>query len=190
VYPATASPNATLNLFNNLDETSEIGLCVVFAHYTTNKIRVAYEAKVNRSEFHYAYKNNLTKPDSNYLTLTNALTKTRDNLAQYGGKCSTDPSIVSLPCGDAAVAGDFGEGAIEIKAAWRQLTAQEAASGRFFTQQVIFYTGPQFSAKYNNAVYGLVALHIIHKTKSFPAFVFATNVEDFSPAVYPSRVTG
>jgi hypothetical protein len=173
MYPATAGPNATLNFFNNLDETSEIGLCVMFAHYTTNKIRLAYEAKVNRAEFDYANKDNLTKAD-NYLTLTNALAKTRENLAQYGGICSTDPSIISLPCGDAAVAGDTGEGAIEIKAAWRQLTAQEAVSGRFFTQTVIFYTGPQFSAKYNNAVYGLVALHIIHKTKSFPAFVFAT----------------
>jgi hypothetical protein len=56
----------------------------MFAHYTTNKIRVAYEAKANRTEFDYANKNHLTKPDSNYMTLTNALTKTRDNLAQYG----------------------------------------------------------------------------------------------------------
>ena len=144
MYPATAGPNATLNFFDNLDETSEIGLCLMFAHYPTNKIRVAYEAKVNRTEFDYANKNNLTKPDSGYTTLTTALAKTRDNLAQHGGICSTGPSIVSLPCGDAAVAGDAGEGAIEIKAAWRQLTAQEAVSGRFFTQTVIFYTGPQF----------------------------------------------
>jgi hypothetical protein len=72
------------------------------------------------------------------MTLINALTKTRHNLAQYGGICMTnpDPSVLSLPCGDAAVAGDTGEGAIEIKAAWRQLTAQEAAIGRFFTQRV------------------------------------------------------
>ena len=58
-------------------------------------------------------------------------------------------------------------------------------SGRFFTQEVIFYTGPQFSAKYNNAVYGLVALHIIHKTKWFPAFVFATweQVDNYDDAI-------
>ena len=47
------------------------------------------------------------------------------------------------------------------------------ASGRFFTQTVIFYSGQQ-PQLYNNAVHGLIALHIIHKTKSFPAFVFAT----------------
>ena len=100
-YPATAGPNATLNVFNNLDETSEIGLCLMFAHYATNKIRIAYEAKVNRTEFDYANKNYLTKPDSGYLTLTNALANTRNNLAKFGGICGTDPTdppTVSLPC--------------------------------------------------------------------------------------------
>jgi hypothetical protein len=172
VFPPTTGQSATLAIFNNLDETSEIGLCNMYAQppNSSGRIRVAYEAKVSRAVFDYANKNNLTKPD----TLKNALTKTKGNLAQYGGRCSTDSSIVSLPCGDAAVAGDAGEGAIEIKAAWRQLTKPEAASGRFFTQTVIFYTGQVGSQMYNNAVYGLIALHIIHKTKSFPAFVFAT----------------
>lgn len=177
---------ATLNIFNNLDETSEIGLCTMFAHNTT---RVAYEAKVNRSVFDYANSNKLTYCDDKGhcppLTtppsdtgLTAARSKTSGDLAQYGGICGADKdlSIVSLPCGDAAVAGDLGEGAIEIKAAWRQLTDDEMKSGRFFTQKVIFYTGQQYSKKqtYNNAVYGLIALHIIHKTKSFPGFVFAS----------------
>ena len=70
--------------------------------------------------------------------------------------------------------GDPGEGAIEIKAAWRQLTPADMSSGRFFTRNVIFYTGQTPNQLYNNAVWGLVALHIIHKTKSFPAFVFAS----------------
>jgi len=185
-FPPTAGPGTpAFNLFNNLDETSEIGLCDMFAQYTTNKIRVAYEAKVNRVVFDYANNNHLTKPDSNYITLTNALTKTKGDLAQYGGKCTTDATIVSLPCGDVAVAGDAGEGAIEIKAAWRQLTDQEAASGRFFSQKVIFYTGEQYANQtYNNAVYGLIALHIIHKTTNFPAFVFATweQVDNYNDA--------
>jgi hypothetical protein len=81
--------------------------------------------------------------------------------------------IVLLPCGDNDVPGDLGEGAIEIKAAWRALTQEEMNSGRFFTRNVIFYTG-QSPQLYNNAVWGLVALHIIHKTESFPAFVFAS----------------
>ena len=104
-----------------------------------------------------------------------------NNLAQYGGSCKTDSStpIVSLPCGDATMEGDAGEGAIEIKAAWRQLTNAEMASGRFYTRKVIYYQGgggsqSQGSQQYYNAVFGLVGLHIIHKTKSFPTFAFAT----------------
>jgi hypothetical protein len=176
VFPPIAGQSATLNIFNNLDETSEIALCNMYAQppNSSGRIRVAYEAKVNRAVFKHVITNNLRTP----VTLKNALMKTAGNLAQYGGICPSltnpDPTIVSLPCGDATVAGDNGEGAIEIKAAWRQLTAQEAASGRFFTQTVIFYTGLVGSQTYNNAVYGLIALHIIHKTKSFPAFVFAT----------------
>ena len=46
--------------------------------------------------------------------------------------------IILLPCGDNDTTGDHGEGAIEIKAAWRALTPAEATSGRFFTRNVIF----------------------------------------------------
>jgi hypothetical protein len=198
-YTPTAGPNAgmpptppMLNIFNNLDETSEIGLCQMFAHNTT---RIAYEAKVSRALFNYANGNNLTNPMGNYSALTAAQQKTIKDLAQYGGICRTDSSIVSLPCGDAAVAGDFGEGAIEIKAAWRQLNSTEAASGRFFTQKVLFYEGDPpnqtepGNQTFNNAVYGLVALHIIHKTKSFPTFVFASweQIDNYDDG--PSTIT-
>jgi hypothetical protein len=182
----TAADNATYDLFNNLDESSEIGLCTMFAH--TN-IRIVYEAKVNRTEFDYANKNGFTNCSGpNCPSLGAASFKTSNDLAQYGGMCSTDPSIVSLPCGGATVDGDA-EGAIEIKAAWRMLTDAEMASGRFYTHKVIYYKGGQDtesggSQQYYNAVFGLVALHIIHKTKSFPTFVFATweQVDDFDDA--------
>lgn len=174
--PAITPANSydTMDNFNNLDESSQIGLCNMFAH---NTVRIVYEAKVNRSVFDYANSNGLTKCDNkgNCPTLMTALKKTANNLAEYGGICSTDLSIVSLPCGDAMETGDAGEGAIEIKAAWRQLTPDETNSGRFYTRKVLYYSGPQFvDQKYQNAVFGLVALHIIHKTKSFPTFVFAT----------------
>jgi len=179
---AVAAP--AFNLFTNLDETSEIGLCNMYAHQTGGQagIRIAYEAKVSRAVFDYANTVGLTQCDSkgNCPTLTAARKNTMANLAQYGGICSlpngvSASSVVMLPCGDNAIVGDAGEGAIEIKAAWRPLTTQEAASGHFLTRKVIFYTGQQFvNEQYNNAIWGLVALHIIHKTKSFPTFVFAT----------------
>ena len=182
----------SFQLFNNLDETSQIGLDFMFAHATSNVeppisgngsgpatgIRVAYEAKVNRAVFDYANKPplSLTNPNNNYRNLSNALGQTFSNLPTVGGTCnvtSTQP-IVELPCGDLNVPGDPGEGAIEIKAAWRALTPTEISGGKFFTRKVIYYTGPQGNQRYNNEVWGLIALHIIHKTKSFPAFVFAS----------------
>ena len=157
---------------------------------------MGYEAKVNRAVFDYANNNDFTNPAGQYQALNTALANTQNNLGQFGGICSTNSTqpIVMLPCGDINVPGDPGEGAIEIKAAWRQLTAAEANSGRYFTREVIFYTGAQgaySSAQagqvYNNAVWGLVALHIIHKTKSFPAFVFATweQVDNYNDNVSP-----
>jgi hypothetical protein len=89
------------------------------------------------------------------------------------------------------VAGDSGEGAIEIKAAWRQLTATEQAGGRFFMREAIYYKGGSGTTsggtqQYYNGIFGLVALHIIHKTKSFPAFVFATweQVDNYDDATH------
>jgi hypothetical protein len=181
-----ASETTSFTLFNNLDEASEIGLATMYSHFGTGmgNFRVLYEVKVNRSLFDYLNgptqsnsmrANNFTScPNDGCQTLDTAKTTTTNDLAQFGGICSTNPTIVSLPCGDAAVAGDDGEGAIEIKAAWRQLTSDELKSGRFYTRTVIYYTGGSASPIYNNAVFGLVALHIIHKTKTFPTFVFAT----------------
>lgn len=190
--PTPANESASFALFNNLDETSEIGLAIMYSHYGTNNFRVAYEAKANRSVFNYLNHNGFTAcPGTSCNALFAAKNKTlQDNgLAQYGGICvptivpstpgkeevSTNPSIISLPCGDIAIPGDDGEGAIEIKAAWRKLTSTELSSPpRFYTHNVIYYTNGPNGPLYNNDIYGLVALHIIHKTKSFPAFVFAT----------------
>ena len=225
--PATGGAVPSFNLFNNLDETSQIGLANMYAHADSeveppstpnilippsgiitgtpgqaSGIRVAYEAKVNRSVYQYLVANNYTvlgtDPNNKYPALQTARQNTAgyDNnglplLTTYGGICSSTSTqpLVILPCGDIDVAGDAGEGAIEIKAAWRQLTPDEQKSGRFFTRNVIFYTGPQGSQKYNNAVWGLVALHIIHKTKSFPAFVFATweQVDNYDDAATGSE---
>lgn len=196
IPPLTGSPS--FSLFNNLDETSQIGLCNMYAHASPPSdpqtgIRVAYEAKVNRAVFDYANQSGFTNPGANkqYQTLQNALAVTQGNLPAYGGICSLPPNttqqIVMLPCGDINVPGDPGEGAIEIKAAWRELTDAEAATGRFFTRKVIFYTDEQQGQVYNNAVWGLVSLHIIHKTKSFPAFVFATweQVDNYDDTATP-----
>lgn len=198
-----------LNLFNNLDETSQIGLANMYAHSSATPpnsdpasgIRIAYEAKVNRAVYQYIVDNGLT----NETNLSNAYLATGpiygpQNIPNVG-ICKPPAgvslrSIILLPCGDNGIAGDAGEGAIEVKAAWRALTTDEVAKGRFYMRNVIYYTGQssppplapgQKPQVFNNAVWGLVALHIIHKTKSFPAFVFASweqvdNYDDVTPA--------
>ena len=80
----------------------------------------------------------------------------------------------------------FQEGTIEVKASWRRLTAREAQSGRFHTTTVRFYQNQDPTKTYNGSkgnpaypcyvdqTWGLLALHIIHKTPTAPYFVFAT----------------
>ena len=68
-------------------------------------------------------------------------------------------------------------GTIEIKAGWRPLNPSELASGHFHTQPVRFYeqvSSGSTAACYRDAVWGLVALHIIQKTPSAPYFIYAT----------------
>ena len=203
----------SFSLFNNLDETSEIGLASMYAHSTAvppesdpaSGIRVAYEAKVNRALFQYLVDNGL----ANETKLGNAQANTGfvygpQNIPNVGictppaGVTGPGPNqIILLPCGGVSYPRDTSEeGAIEIKAAWRALTTDEATSGRFYMRNVIYYTGTpippplqpgQKPQLYNNAVWGLVALHIIHKTKSFPAFVFASweQVDNYDDAASP-----
>jgi len=204
--PATGGPIPSFTLFNNLDETSQIGLTNLYAYaaseiqppatvppappYATGT-RIAYEAKVNRAVFNYISGNGYSNPAAgNGYQSYGALSKARNNTAgydtngnyllpTYGGRCdfpngSTPQSIILLPCGNIATPGDPGEGAIEIKAAWRKLMPGEVSSRRFFMRNVIYYTGSQGKQQYNNEVWGLIALHIIHKTITFRGFVFAT----------------
>jgi hypothetical protein len=65
-------------------------------------------------------------------------------------------------------------GTIEVKAGWRPLNPSEIGSGRFHTQTVRFYEGPDQSPVYRDAIWGLVALHIIQKTPTAPYFIYAT----------------
>jgi len=174
-----SSADTKYDLYNNLDETNEIGFCTVSSHVDqpapNGSFRMGYEAKVNRAVFDYVY--------ADGFDFATARTNATNTLARTGGTCELPANApvptLSLPCGDLSVSGDAGEGAMEIKAAWRKLTPAEQASGRFYTREVIYYQGGPGTAsggtqQYYNDVFGLVALHIIHKTKSFPTFVFAT----------------
>jgi hypothetical protein len=96
LQPGQPTSPASFNLFNNLDETSEISLAFMYSHYesATTNIRVAYEAKVNRSIFDYLNKSDYTAKCSGANgcpNLSTALNNTINGLAQYGGICGTPP---------------------------------------------------------------------------------------------------
>lgn len=180
------------NVFTNLDENSQLGLDYMFAQpaSASDKIQILFQAKVNRINYDYIVTNQLFTTQ-NQQTYQN---RNKSNLATYGAICqqsqpqncaqvvSSSPTAgYCLPCGGAG-----SEGTIHVKAAWRVLTDAEAKSGRFFTAPVVFYqprTGTNVC--YSNGAgqtWGLVGLHIIHKTVDFPAYVFATWEQADNPA--------
>jgi hypothetical protein len=157
-----AAPNAP---WNNLDEQSEIGLDQMFAgagpgaQFTGQQI--LFQAKANRVEYNYVFQNGW------YAGIPSAtVTATMDFLQT--NKQSPPPGSTNLV--------SFPNGTIELKAAWRQLTATELARGRFHTATVRFYRKPDSGPPvcYQDAEWGLVALHIIHKTPTAPYFIYAT----------------
>jgi hypothetical protein len=161
-----ASPNTP---WNNLDEKSEIGLDEMFAsagpgaQFTGQQI--LFQAKANRMEYNYVVPNGWI--DANHSPLKDALAATIAFL---------QTNKQSPPLGSTSFV-SFLNGTIELKAAWRQLTAAELASGRFHVATVRFYraldNNPQ-NPCYQDAEWGLVALHIIHKTPTAPYFIYAT----------------
>jgi len=193
VYDNVTGPcdggNYNPNEFTNLDENSQLGLDYMFAqplgYLPGDLAQILFQAKVNKANYDYIVTNQL-------YTMANQTTyqaRNKANLATYGAICqqnqpqacaqtvSSSPTAgYCLPCGGAG-----SEGTIHVKSAWRALTNTEVQSGRFFMAPVVIYGQNKPPAPpgvcYTNGggqTYGLVGLHIIHKTVKFPAFIFAT----------------
>jgi hypothetical protein len=148
--------------WNNLDEQSEIGLDQMFAgagpggQFTGQQL--LYEAKANRKEYDYVFPNGWYQSQSAPTAATIAYLQANQQSPPPGSTNQVS----------------FQNGTIELKAAWRQLTPAELASGRFHTANVRFYKTKQGYPCYQDAAWGLVALHIIQKTPTAPYFIYAT----------------
>lgn len=67
------------------------------------------------------------------------------------------------------------DNAVELKAAWRPVASIDPAQlYRYHVANVITYGGTVDNPVAQNEQYALIALHIIHKTKNYPSFIFAT----------------
>jgi len=165
--PGPVSPTPWINL----DENSEIGVTTMYAGI--NPIApvpgqiILFLAKANRTEYNYVaanqWWNNAT--GNRQAAINNTQTYITDKVQDPP---AGSPNYVSFPYGT-----------IELKAAWRKLTPTEISSKKFYTTRVRYYrtipSGPnQGKPGYVNDVFGLVALHINHKTPSAPYFVYAT----------------
>jgi hypothetical protein len=144
--PGSSSPLP----YNNLDETSQIGQNILFYPATpaspqpATDAQVLFEAKVNQVESDWV--------NQNYQSL----------IPKYG-PFHFSPAI-TLPFGT-----------VEVKAAWRPLSSiPQDQQNRYHTAMVLTYSGTDLQPIPELQTYALIALHLIHKTPNYPAFIFAT----------------
>jgi hypothetical protein len=159
----------------NLDETDEISLASMYAGVVqasgsspnSAPQLIRFLAKSNRTQFVYVAQNSdPNNPNAQWWSAipTNVAQATANYLmTKMASPPAGSPTMVSQP-----------NGTIEVKAGWRQLNPDEVSGGHFHTQTVRFYEGPSGTPCYRDAVWGLVALHIIQKTPTAPYFIYAT----------------
>lgn len=165
----TTTNNVDLsNYWVNLDEDNEIGSCYVYAY---DSLQIMYMAKTNLVEYNYVRdmfpNDSLLKVAANAGANPSYLKK-----VSLGLSCNSDTAshVVCLPCGSATE-----EGSIEIKTAWRKLTSMDNPD-RFLTREAVYYTYTKKDGEATavTGLFGLIGLHIIHKTQNYPSFVFAS----------------
>jgi hypothetical protein len=166
VYARPVSGGSGSTPWINLDENSEIGVSRMFAGVADGAPlptggQFLYTAKANRTHYGYVAANRYFDP-----TVTGPVFAATANYVATN-RASPPPETAGLA--------SFPYGTIETKAAWRQLTSAEVASGRFYQTRVRYYEATSSGDTVAvDTVFGLAALHIIQKTAAQPFFVFAT----------------
>lgn len=149
-----ASVDRSVALFNNLDETTQIGQNQIFFPLsgnmpsTTSSLDsiVLFQAKVNQVE--YDYIKSVCNP-CNALKL---------------------PPSIELPPNTSNTTGE----SIEVKSAWREMTADMIKSGRYHTTEALYYTKDGNVTTPHVGTFGLIGLHILRKMQNYPTFVYTT----------------
>lgn len=173
------------NYWNILDEDNEIGSAYLFSNENQNE--VLYMAKTNLVEYNYLKKHFPT--DALLYTAGDRISSknikdnpnSEANLQHFKslkkkGMCASDSltenGYICLPCGDEK--GD--KGATEIKLAFRKLDSLTDDVRRFITKKVVVFVQDKESDSIiaKEEIYGLIGMHIIHKSKNYPTFIFAS----------------
>ena len=152
----------------NLDETTEIGLAQMFAggpaiqdSADSSPQLIRYAVKANHVEYGY-----IADPKNQYYLPSKEGGPAGNNNKAYkqSPPVAPTPPVILFPTGT-----------VEIKSAWRPLNNYDQPT-RFHVQTVRFYEkkGPNNQPCYFEQQWGLIALHIIQKTPTAPAFIYAT----------------
>jgi len=154
----------------NLDEISQISLNFMFdgnspdpypaSGNSTPKL-IRFLAKGNRTYSNYITGKGYYNHGGNY----------PQDVTNFKNAVSTDKPPAN---GDNIV--EFPIDTVMVKSAWRLLTTAELASGRFYSAPVRFYEKKAGNpCYYDEAGWGMVALHIVQRSPSTPYyFTFAT----------------
>ncbi len=119
---------------------------------------VRYEVRINQDEHNYLLANGLWNKAGQRSRVINFPQGPSDSPSRCG----------AVPCGPV--------GAMEVKSAWKVLSDDEKASGKFYTTRGIVYNDDQGtpSPGENPVTLGLVGLHILHKTEKEATWFWAT----------------
>ncbi|WP_064747606.1 hypothetical protein [Lysobacter antibioticus] len=63
---------------------------------------------------------------------------------------------------------------VEVKSAWREMTPELIASGRYHTAEALYYYKENGKTQARVATFGLVGVHILRKMENYPTFVYTT----------------
>lgn len=162
----------------NLSEAHEAGPDSIFAGVVSVNDdpgqRILYTVKGNREHYVYVTGNSWYDGGDPGSVIPYAATQ-RFVSEQHRNPPAGSTDYVSFPVGT-----------VEVKAAWRVLSAEERASGRFYTTTARYYRWQQSGKDYagvpgdpgrpcyRDAEWGLVGMHIKVKTESAPYSIWAT----------------
>lgn len=132
---------------NFADETDEIGLALLWratSKFPNEQTILRYQVKFN----------------FDYYTFVRGLNFWQTKV----------PTPVNLPQGDN---GTTTTGSILVKTAWMMLGGNDDAS-QYYTVPALYYKDNNGTSCYAQANFGLIAIHVIRKTKAFPYLFFST----------------
>ncbi|WP_051884294.1 hypothetical protein [Lysobacter antibioticus] len=79
---------------------------------------------------------------------------------------------------------------VEVKSAWREMTPELIASGRYHTAEALYYYNENGQIQARVATFGLVGVHILRKMENYPTFVYTTFEQLDSLTTPDSKDTG